>query len=127
MLKYELQKIVTVQDWDKLVQTTYNRPYKFQQQDGCKSRGTYNITIPGYSEDYENDSVPEEINGDDMGVSFEAWLNRDITEWNGDPSDESFLHLFWERNFYPDVHTLANNLYSKGLIEAGDYVIKIDW
>jgi hypothetical protein len=35
--------------------------------------------------------------------------------------------MFWERNFYPDTYTVANDLYDKGLIEAGDYIINIDW
>ena len=44
-----------------------------------------------------------------------------------DRSDTLGLQLFWERNFYPDVQMIANNLHAKGLIEAGDYVIDIDW
>ena len=31
-------------------------------------------------EDYENTSVPEVINGEEMGVSFAAWLARDPKE-----------------------------------------------
>jgi hypothetical protein len=30
-----------------------------------------------------------------------------------------------ERNFYPDVQMVANDLYSKGLVAAGKY--EIDW
>ena len=29
---------------------------------------------------------------------------------------ESNIDLFWARNFYPDVNTLANDLYEKGLL-----------
>lgn len=74
-----------------------------------------------------HDSIPERINGNKMGVKFDVWLQRDPTEWNGKKGDESYLDLFWGRNFYPDIHTVANDLYNKGLIEAGDYVIDIDW
>ena len=35
--------------------------------------------------------------------------------------------LWWERNFYPDVSMIINDLHSKGLLPAGDYSIDIDW
>lgn len=127
MLKSKSTQIVTVQDWDELVVSTYGRPYSFQQQDGCKERGLFYITIPESGCDYKAKSVTEEINGDDMGVSFSAWLSRDPKEWNGDPDDKSFLDMFWERNFYPEVQIVANDLHAKGLIEAGEYGIDIDW
>ncbi len=127
MIKSKSKQIISVQDWDELVISTYGRPYSFQQQDGCKDRGIFYITIPDGGDDYEAESVPEEINGDDMGVSFAAWLARDPAEWNGDPNDKNFLDLFWERNFYPEVQMIANDLHAKGLIEAGEYGIDIDW
>lgn len=151
MLKYKKVKTIDVFDWDNLVRETYGKPYSFQQQEGCKERGTFNITIPSdYTEDDEmNDSIPEVINGNKMGVKFDVWLKRNVNEplnptqkelkdcsyyWGKTIEDEiewkqsqSHIDLFWERNFYPDVYTVANDLYEKGLIEAGDYVINIDW
>lgn len=124
---FKFEKVIDVQDWDTLVVTTYNRPYSFQQQDGCKDRQRVGITIPDEAWDFENDTIPEEINGDEMGVSFKAWLTRDPSKWEGDEEDKLFLDLFWKRNFYPEVQTVANDLHEKGLIEAGDYVIDIDW
>jgi hypothetical protein len=138
-------------DWDKLVSDTYGRTYCFQQQDGCQGRGTVGLTIPSeYTEDEEmHDSIPEIINGNKMGVKFQVWLDRDPKqplnpskeelkkcnyywgeteedeiEWK---KDESHINLFWERNFYPDLQMVANDLHKKGLIEAGDYIIDIDW
>jgi len=128
MLTYTTQRFVDVQDFDNLVVETYGKPYRFQQQDGCKERGIYHLTVPEkYDCDFGNDTIPEEINGDEMGVSFKTWLARDPKEWNGSPEDERFLDLFWNRNFYPSIETLANDLHSKDLIEAGEYVINIDW
>jgi len=121
------EQVIGVGDWDSLVETTYGRPYSFQQQDGCKERQRVTLTIPDGADDYENDTVPEEINGEEMGVSFDAWLARDPKEWNGDPEDKRFLDLFWGRNFYPDVQMVANSLYRMELIEAGTYTIDIDW
>ena len=46
---------------------------------------------------------------------------------SSDPEYSFGLSLWWQRNFYPDVQMVANDLFEKGLIEAGDYVIDIDW
>lgn len=128
MIKIYTEQVIDVSDWDDLVEKTYGRIYSFQQQDGCKPRGKHHLTVPGDPEDmFENDSVPEEINGDEMGVSFKAWLARDPKEWNGKPEKRLCLDIFWGRNFYPDVQMVANDLYAKGLIPAGEYVINIDW
>lgn len=121
--------VIDVSDWDTLVTETYQRPYSFQQQDGCKDRQRVQITIPDDTWDYDNDSVPEVVNGEEMGVSFKAWLERDPNQKIPNPHSFGYdgTNLFWERNFYPDVQMVANDLHAKGLIEAGDYVIDIDW
>ena len=127
MIRTRTEKLIDVQDWDNLVIETYGRPYAFQQQDGCKDRDLVAITVPDECEDFENDTVPEIVNGDEMGVSFKAWLARDPKTPLKDRDDAFGLTLWWERNFYPDVQMVANDLYEKGLIEAGDYLINIDW
>ena len=72
--------------------------------------------------------VPEIVNHEEMGVSFKSWLARDPHKPLSSGREDSFgLELWWERNFYPDVQMIANDLHSKGLIESGDYVIDIDW
>jgi len=72
-------KMIEVSDWDDLISKTYERPYSFQQQEGCKGRGTFNLDIPSkYTEDeYMNDVIPEVLNGETMGVKFNKWLERD--------------------------------------------------
>lgn len=127
MINIQTKQVISVQDWDDLVEKTYGKPYSFQQQDGCKERGNFSITIPEDTDDFADDTIPEEINGSEMGVSFKSWLARDPKEWNGDPKDKSYLGMFWKRNFYPDVQMIANDLHAKGLIPAGTYVIEIDW
>jgi hypothetical protein len=81
-MKIKNVKMIDVEDWDNLVSSTYNRIYQFQQQEGCKDRGTFNLTIPSkYTEDDEmHDKIPEIFNGDIMGVKFDVWLNRDPKE-----------------------------------------------
>lgn len=80
--------------------------------------------------DYENDTIPEKVNGSEMGVSFAAWLARDPKQplKTADKWDQGHgLELFWERNFYPDVSMVANDLHARGLLPAGKYTIIIDW
>lgn len=130
-MRFKNIKVIDMNDWNDLVQKTYGRIYHFQQQDGCKDRGLSYITIPSEAyDDFENDTIPEVVNGEEMGVSFKAWLERDPNqklntsdEWDRDHG----LSLFWKRNFYPDVQMVANDLHEKGLIESGEYCINIDW
>jgi hypothetical protein len=119
---------IEVQDWDKLVKDTYGRPYTFQQQDHCKSRGIHEFSVPmEYPDDYENDTVPEKVNDPDMGVSFEAWLERDPKQLLVVETEPWSLALWWDRNFYPCVDQIINDLHSKGLLPEGEYAINIDW
>ena len=128
MLKIKQIQVIDCQDWDDLVTETYGRPYRFQQQEGCQSRGIVNINIPDESHDEEmNDDIPEVVNGDIMGVKFEKWLARDPKTPIKNQKYDYELELFWERNFYPELQAVANDLHSKGLIEAGEYTIDIDW
>lgn len=130
MIKFDTKKIISVCDFDKLVQETYGRPYSFQQQDGCKERGMYSITVPCDDPyDYENDTVPEVINHEEMGVSFKAWLGRDPKQHlnTGDRDHKYRLSMWYGRNFYPSEEMIVNDLYEKGLLDAGQYEIKVDW
>lgn len=127
-MKIKDVKMIAVSDWDKLVSTTYKKPYSFQQQNGCQPRGIFHLTIPTeYTCDGEmNDEIPEIINGEEMGIKFEKWLERDPNQ-PVDGRTDCAISMWWERNFYPDIHTVANDLYKKGLIDAGKYVIEINW
>lgn len=123
----ETVQSISLDAWDKLVEKTYGRVYAFQQQDGCKARGTRKITVPVENpDDFPNDDLPEIINSDQLGVSFKAWLARDPKQVVLD-EDEDYTKLFWERNFYPSLDMVVNDLHAKGLLPAGKYVINIDW
>lgn len=128
-LKTRTETIIDLSDWDKLVKETYKRPYSFQQQDGCRDRGKFKFKVPTQAADYPNDTVPEIVNHNDMGVSFKAWLARDTKQKlsNHDDQEDYCLDLWWERNFYPDIQMIANDLNAKGLLPAGSYTIDIDW
>lgn len=126
-MKISKKKLVSVKDWDDLVSNTYGRLYSFQQQNGCQNRGTFHLTVPDGAEDCENDSVPEIVNGDKMGVSFKAWLARDPKQKLVGQQHDFELEFWWERNFYPSIQMVANDLYERKLLEAGEYIIEIDW
>lgn len=116
-------------DWDRLVMDVYKRPYKFQQQYGCQGRGLFELTVPideTYGDEIHN-KIPEIVNHEIMCVTLEAWLERDPTQRLKNDDSLHSLELWWERNFFPDIYTIANDLYEKGFIEAGNYTIKIDW
>ena len=81
--------------------------------------------------DYTNDSLPEVVNTQNMGVSFKAWLKRDPKQklLSDDKYDNNNNNktLWWNRKFYPNVQMVLNDLYDKCLLEAGEYVIDINW
>ena len=129
-MKIKTKQVIDVQDWDQLVVSTYNRPYSFQQQDGCKGNQTlFKFTVPYEANEYDNDTLPEEVNHEEMGVSFSAWLKRDPkTPLKGEEDCPDYcIEMWWERNFYPDVQMIANDLHSRGSLEAGEYIIDIWW
>lgn len=127
-LKTRTETVIDVGDWDKLVKKVYGRPYSFQQQDGCKDRGSFRFKIPDEDDyDYENDIIPEIVNHDRMGVSFAAWLKRDPKQKLPNQQADYELELWWERNFYPRIDMIINDLYKRGLLDAGEYTIDIDW
>lgn len=124
--------IIDVDEWNKTVEKIYKRPYSFQQQDGCKERGIFYFSVPDDSDDFENDTLPEKSNHEEMGVSFVAWLKRDPKQVlsipdNGQESADWNIRIWWKRNFYPEFQTLANDLCSRGELKAGKYAIEIDW
>lgn len=131
-LKTRTIKLIDVYDWDYFVRQVYEKPYMYQQQDGCKERRLDTFSVPApYGEDFEATEIPFEVNGDEMGVSFETWLNTSpestLERFANDYSPESCNTLFWARNFYPSVEMIINDLHAKGLLEEGKYGIKIDW
>lgn len=129
-IKTKTINVITTSDWDDFVMLTYGKHYNFQQQDGCKSRGTFHFTPNPYDAeefDYEATEIPFEVNGEVMGVSFETWLNTDFNDTRKHFESDFDNRLFWERNFYPDVNTIVWDLYKRGLIEECEYMIDIDW
>jgi hypothetical protein len=124
---FKTVKMIDVNDWDALVMNTYNKTYSFQQQDGCKDRGAHELTIPTDGYDFSNTTIEEVVNSGMMGVSFKAWMGRSPAQKLEGCEYEWETTIWWERNFYPCIDMIANDLLARGLLEAGEYIINIDW
>ena len=121
-IKYKTVKVIDCDDWNNLVMDTYGKPYNLQKQDGGMERQRIKITVPPiYLDDFKNDTLEESQYA--MGVSFKAWLEGVPDEI----SDRFQRELFWGKKFYPELSMVVNDLYEKGLLDAGDYEIDIDW
>lgn len=130
MSKLKIQrhvKVIGCEDWNVFIENVYGRPYNLQQQGGCLTRGTFEqITVPdNYYEEDHADSVPETENGGN-GVNLVAWLARDPNQ-PVDGRSDYWVRLWWERSFYPHLGAVVNDLHSKGLLAAGEYLITVSW
>lgn len=131
-IKYKTINVIQLSDWNKFVSSFYGRPYDFQQQDDCKNRGTFNFKVPLDDElllDFESSEISEDANDEvyETGVPFQTWLNRDPKQPLKNQEYDFQLNLWWHRNFYPEVNMIINDLYEKGVLETGEYMIEIDW
>lgn len=133
MLKITSIKEIKCNDWDKFITETYGKVYQLQQQDGCKERGTVELTIP-FDCTLEEKEIGEQgegfqdtLNGFECPVLFSSWLERNPEQVLVNQEENYELTLFWQRDFYPQLQMVANDLHAKGLIDAGNYSIKIDW
>ena len=133
-IKIQTEKTITVEEWDRVVEKVYGKPYSYQQQDGCKQRGRELLCVYGDMKEpfnFTKNTIPEIVNGKAMGVSFKAWLARDpkqpLVNDRETISDKWQVELWWQRNFYPSVEMIAQDLHKRGIIEPGEYHIIIDW
>lgn len=130
--KLNLKKVSLIEDgeWSEFVSGIYKRPYCFQQQEGRRPRGIYEFKVPVDNPfDYRNEKIPETASTNKFGVSFKSWLERDPNsklKTKKDDNPES-LEMWWHRSFCPDCEMIMDDLYKRGLLEEGEYVINIDW
>ncbi len=121
-------KMIAEGDFSAFVSKVYGRPYCFQQQEDCQSRGIRRVAVPSWDhEDFAATEIPEEINGDEMGVSFASWLARDPAAPVGNRTEKWAIDLFWMRNFYPHLDMIIDDLHERGLLPEGEYIIDINW
>lgn len=121
MVKYKVVRQIDCWDWDEYIKTHYNKPYKFQQQAGCRDRGSVAITVPADpDDDFDDDWRSKQ-------VSLQEWIDAEFDGSFDNTIEEYRTKLEGNRNFYPPLAEVINDLYDKGLLEAGDYEIIVDW
>lgn len=128
-MKVQIKKFVPVHVWNEFVREVYGRSYKLESQEHYCNKIVSFLTIPtSYdSDDDMNDSIKEIVQGLEKGVKFKTWLSRDpLQPLLTRRYDEWELETFWEENFYPDLQTLANDLYKKNKLDSGEYIIYFD-
>lgn len=118
-LSCRVTRVIEDGDWDCFVTEVYGRPYCYQQQDGCRDRGVMRFTASADGRTWGfDDATPEELDArDGMGVSLKSWLAAD-------GKDSS---IPWDRNFYPELEEVAQDLCKRGLVPPGSYTLNIDW
>lgn len=128
-LKYEDVKLTDCCDWDNLIQEVYSRPYCLQQQNGGQERGIIRLTVPNNNWYKYTDKVTEDAGTKEMGVSLYRWLMRDPTKpLSGRSGDKQWkIDMWYDCHFYPHVQELANDLHKIGCLDAGNYIIHINW
>lgn len=119
-LNVEQVNLVQEKDFSSFVESVYGQPYRFQQQAGCRSRGTVSFVVPVPAEDVDDSDFCECVYGPKkLGVPFSEWLKG--------PSEEYEYEFQQYREFYPKFEKLVDDLSKKGLIAPGFYTINIDW
>lgn len=126
--KCENKKVIHYSDWNEFIYSIYKLPYNYQQQNDCQNK-SIEISIPrDILDNWDDgaDSIPYEVNGEEMCVKFDTWKNSDFKEMCKHFDGEWRARLFYERNFYPDINPLLDDLYKRGLLEEGEYLILVD-
>jgi hypothetical protein len=107
-------------DFSELVRKVYGRPYQFQQQEGCRGQETiYKFSVPA-----------QPIGDHYQAVPMQQWLEATPpppAEPGKYDSARYTEELRWDREFYPEMEEVVNDLHQKGLIDPGEYALHIWW
>lgn len=116
-------------EFSELVTRTYQRPYRLQQQLGCMPSGTL---IEFATPTTADATFYGDVESCQPAVTFNEWLMANPQA--PAPGDDEYtstkyanLHreLYWERDFYPPLKDVVNDLHTRGLLPAADYIIYI--
>lgn|SRR5574343_400590 len=121
MIKTKPKHVINSDVWDKYVTKIYKRPYSISDQ--FEFKNVLEFKVPNRAIDFANEIVEEDESTKETGVNFKSWISRDPSQpISGDPRP-FVTKLWWFRSFYPEIDVLANDLYKKGQLERGEYVI----
>jgi hypothetical protein len=115
-LKMSSYKLLKAQQWDKLVQNTYGKPYRLYAQVPYSKAYHWQWFYPGSikpDESYLSTDIIDEYDNW-WGVQFDAWVAKPNTG-QGDN--------YWHSKCYPTLAAVAHDLLQKGLIsEQGHFI-----
>ena len=109
-MKVTKVNLIWESEFSQLVEDTYGRPYKLQQQgDMLHQESMVRLSVPG------------EV--------FDHWQATTLEEWVAAeyPSPKFDYDFQWEREFYPQLEEVANDLHERGLLDEGEYVLHVWW
>lgn len=107
MIKFEEVRMVDSSEIDRVVESIYQLPFNYQQQ---------NIEND-IKDSFEYWIVPREDRYLE-GLSIEEWTKEDK------PNTPNYKRTF-ERTIYPDFQQVLNELHRRGLMPEGKYIISI--
>ncbi|WP_043736189.1 hypothetical protein [Nocardia asiatica] len=94
-----------------LVSHLHARPYRLQQQgDGLPQNTIVKITVPALEHDWP-------------GIPLAEWAATPI----GDYTYPWQAETHWEREYYPCLEDVVNDLHARGLLAAGNYALHVRW
>jgi hypothetical protein len=119
-MRIENVKLIGETEFSRLVSETYGRPYQLQQQDNCMGQ-----------DEIERVTVPDEGIDIDDDARFAEWRDADVPDpvgvLHGETRWDWEVELYWQREYYPPLQELVNDLHERGLLPQGDYVIHASW
>lgn len=114
--------VIGESDFSRYVSEHYGRPYNLQQQgDMLGQESAVKLTVPDPEDgEWEGMTMPTLVQWQ------EATPPGDHPEGGYDPN-VSRENMRWEREYYPQLEAVANDLHAKGLLDAGEYILFVSW
>lgn len=102
--------------FSKYVSELYGRPYQLQQQgDMLAQESSVALIVPEPEDWNENPSLAEWLAAtppEEQGLGLSELLNEEMR---------------WERQYYPSLEAVGNDLHARGLLDVGYYIIHVSW
>jgi len=150
-MPFETAIVIEALDFDKFVESVYKRPYRLHKSVDFfvkELEMCLVVKLPQVNFNLENEDFMDSEDGKwgiynvdnggrrdgglpircHYGASFKTWSERD-TEKPFDTqthtaTNKDHLDKFWKTYFYPAPLVLLNDLYQKGHLTAGNYIIR---
>lgn len=114
-LPHHTRTVIHESAFSRYVTNHYGRPYHLQQQgDMMGQEVSTRFTVPDPEDgEWEGMEAPTLVD----------WLKATPPT---DEHDRTEI-LRWERDYYPQLGAVVNDLHTKGLLDAGEYLIYAEW